>query len=68
MPNVKIFAFTIFEDQEYFQRMIELGAKGFILKSTDITELEKVIHKVMNGENFFPSRILKNRDARKNVN
>jgi len=52
-PDVKIIAFTMFEDQEYFQRMIELGAKGFILKSTDISELEKVIHKVMSGEKFF---------------
>jgi DNA-binding NarL/FixJ family response regulator len=53
LPDVKIIAFTMFEDQEYFQRMIELGAKGFILKSTDIAELEKVIYKVMNGEKFF---------------
>lgn len=53
MPDIKIVAFTMFGDEEYFIRMIELGVKGYILKSTDISELEKAIHVIMRGENYF---------------
>jgi DNA-binding NarL/FixJ family response regulator len=52
-PDLKIIAFTMFGDEEYFVRMIELGAVGYILKSSDISELEKTIRIVMNGEKYF---------------
>ena len=53
MPELKIVAFTLFGDEEYFLRMIELGAMGYILKSSDISELEKAIHHIMKGEKYF---------------
>jgi len=53
MPDLKIIAFTMFGDEEYFLRMIELGAVGYILKSSDISELEKAIHFIMKGEKYF---------------
>jgi DNA-binding NarL/FixJ family response regulator len=53
MPDLKIIAFTMFGDEEYFLRMIELGAMGYILKSSDISELEKAIHVVLRGNKFF---------------
>ena len=53
MPDIKIIVFTMFEDEDYFIKMIELGAKGFILKSGDISELEKAIQCVLNGEKYF---------------
>ena len=53
MPDLKIIAFTMFGDEEYFIRMIELGAVGYILKSSDISELEKTIRIVMKGEKYY---------------
>ena len=53
MPELKIIAFTLFGDEEYFFKMIELGAMGYVLKSSDISELEKAIHVIMNGEKYF---------------
>jgi len=53
MPDLKIVAFTMFEDEEYFLRMVSLGVMGFILKSSDITEIEKVIKQVMKGEKYY---------------
>jgi len=53
MPDLKIIAFTMFGDEEYFLRMIELGAVGYVLKSSDISELEKAIHFIMKGEKYF---------------
>ena len=52
-PDLKIIAFTMFGDEEYFVRMIELGAVGYILKSSDISELEKTIRIVMKGDKYF---------------
>ena len=53
MPDLKIIAFTRFGDEEYFLKMIEIGAVGYILKSSDISELEKAIHFIMKGEKYF---------------
>lgn len=59
MPDIKIIAFTMFGDEEYFLKMIELGVKGYILKSSDISELEKAIHIVMRGEYYFSNKQFK---------
>ncbi|HEY3390885.1 MAG TPA: response regulator transcription factor, partial [Prolixibacteraceae bacterium] len=40
MPDLKIIAFTRFGDEDYYYKMIDLGVKGFILKSSGINELE----------------------------
>jgi len=39
MPDLKIIIFTMFSDDDYYYKMIELGVKGFILKSGGIKEL-----------------------------
>ena len=44
MPDLKIIAFTMFGDEEYYYKMIDLGVKGFILKSSGINELLSLIH------------------------
>jgi len=46
----------MFGDEEYFIRMIELGAVGYILKSSDISELEKAIKVIMKGEKYFSNQ------------
>ena len=57
MPELKIIAFTVFSEAEYYSKMIDLGAKGFILKSSGFNELEKAIEIVMKGENYFTGSI-----------
>lgn len=59
MPDLKIIIFTMFSDDDYYYKMIELGVKGFILKSGGINELEKAIRDVMMGENYFSNEILR---------
>lgn len=60
MPDLKIIVFTMFGDEEYYYKMIDLGVKGFILKSSGITELEKAIQDVMLGESYFSNELLRN--------
>jgi len=59
MPDLKIIALTMFSDEEYYYKMIDLGVKGFILKSTGINEVEKAIHDVMLGESYFSNELLR---------
>ena len=48
-PNLKIIVFTMFGDNEYLEKMNSLGIKAYLLKSSGINELEKVINDVMSG-------------------
>ena len=52
-PDLKIIAYTMFGEDEYYYKMIELGVKGFILKSGSISQLEKAIREVMLGRTYF---------------
>ncbi len=58
-PELKIIAFTMFGDEEYYYKMIDLGVKGFILKSSGISELEKAISEVVQGESYFSNELLR---------
>jgi DNA-binding NarL/FixJ family response regulator len=71
IPDLKIIAFTMFGDEEYYYKMIDLGVKGFILKSSGINELEKAISEVMLGESYFSNELLRkiiSNLSRKNAN
>ena len=54
MPQVKIIVLTMSDDYDYFQKMIELGAVGYLLKSSNINDFENAIQQVMSGNKFFP--------------
>lgn len=59
VPEMKIIAVTMFGDEEYYYKMIELGVKGFIVKSSGINELENAIREVMMGECYFSNELLR---------
>ncbi len=59
MPELKIIAFTMFGDEEYYYKMIDRGVKGFILKTSGIHELENAIRDVMFGESYFSNELLR---------
>jgi len=53
LPNLKIIGFTVFPETQYYDKMMKIGAKGFVLKSSGFNELENAIKTVMNGEVYF---------------
>ena len=57
LPDLKIIALTLFEKQECFFRMIDLGIKGFVLKSSGINEIEKAIKAVSRGDYYFSDNL-----------
>lgn len=58
-PDLKIIVLSMFSDEEYCYKMIDLGVKGFILKSSGITEVELGIPEVMGGKSYFSNEILR---------
>ncbi|MDT8400786.1 MAG: response regulator transcription factor [Bacteroidales bacterium] len=57
-PGLKIIALSMYGEEEYYQRMVEAGAKGFILKDSDITEVKDAILTVYQGGNYFSQELL----------
>lgn len=47
-------------DDEFYFRMVEAGAKGFILKSSDIDEVVTAIRTVCDGGTYFSQELLRN--------
>jgi len=57
-PDTSIIALSMYADEEYYTKMIEAGAKGFILKNSGINEVEEAIQQVIAGKNYFSQEIL----------
>lgn len=57
-PQTKIIALTMHEEIGYFNKMIDAGADGFLLKKTNKDELEKAITMVMDGDNYFSEEFI----------
>ncbi len=57
-PDLKIIALSMYADEEYYTRMIDAGAKGFILKNSGIHDVEDCIRNVVSGHNYFSPEIL----------
>jgi DNA-binding NarL/FixJ family response regulator len=52
-PQTEVIALTMHEEIGYFNKMIEAGAKGFLLKKTNKEQLETAIKAVFHGETYF---------------
>jgi DNA-binding NarL/FixJ family response regulator len=57
-PEMKIIALSMYGDDEYIQNMIEAGASGFLLKSSDFSEVRSAILNVFQGNNYFTEEVL----------
>ena len=53
-PHLKIITLSMYGDQEYYTKMLEIGVRGFVLKDSDIQEVISAITTVAQGETIFP--------------
>ena len=58
-PEVKILTLSSFGDEHYYYTMIEAGVKGFVLKSSGITELMQAVREVAEGGSWFSNELLR---------
>ncbi len=56
-PSVYIIALTMHDQQSYFKRMMQHGAKGYLLKNDSVEEIEKAIKEVIAGGTYVSSQL-----------
>jgi len=49
-PEINVLVLTMYEHEEYFRQVLEVGASGYILKRSAVSELVSAIHAVNAGE------------------
>ncbi|MBN1951114.1 MAG: response regulator transcription factor [Bacteroidales bacterium] len=59
-PDLNVLVLSMYGDVEYYNTMIDLGVKGFILKDIDNNELTNAIRKIFGGGNYFSQELLLN--------
>ncbi|MFO7574724.1 MAG: response regulator transcription factor [Bacteroidales bacterium] len=59
-PAVNIIALSMYGEEEYYYNMVDAGAKGFLLKDSDINEVKEAILTIMKGGNYFSQELLYN--------
>lgn len=57
-PEVRILVVSMYGDEQYYNSVIENGAKGFILKEADNTELKTAVRTILNGKTYFSQELL----------
>lgn len=57
-PDLKLIVLSMFCDQEYYSRLVEIGVKGYLLKSADFKEVEMAIESVLAGEYYFSQELM----------
>ena len=58
LPELHVLVLSMYSDIEYYNTMIDIGVKGFILKDIDNDELAEAIRKVHRGGNYFSQELL----------
>ena len=56
-PKIAVIAFTMFDQQDAVQQMLDAGASGYILKNSSLQTLKNAIETVAEGTPFFDSQI-----------
>lgn len=57
-PSLYIIALSMYGEEEYYYKMVDAGAKGFILKDSDISEVREAILTVKKGGSYFSQELL----------
>jgi len=57
-PDLHILVLSMYSDIDYYNTMIDIGVKGFILKDIENKELANAIRKIHNGGNYFSQELL----------
>jgi DNA-binding NarL/FixJ family response regulator len=57
-PDLNIIALSMYGEEEYYNKMVDAGAKGFVLKDSDISEVKEAILTVRKGGSYFSQELL----------
>ena len=57
-PSINIIALSMYGEEEYYYKMVDAGAKGFLLKDSDISDVKEAILTVVRGGSYFSQELL----------
>ena len=57
-PDLRIITLSMFGEESYYSRMVEAGARGFLLKDSDIDDVIEAIRTVVAGGSYFSAELL----------
>ncbi len=57
LPHTKILGFTMFDQKEAIQQMLDAGASGYLLKNSPLEEVLKAVRSVHSGNTYFDANI-----------
>jgi DNA-binding NarL/FixJ family response regulator len=57
-PSMAVIALSMYGEEEYYYKMVDAGARGFLLKDSDISELKEAILTVKKGGSYFSQELL----------
>ena len=63
-PEVKVLVVTIYEDEPYPSKLLNVGASGYLTKGADIKEMLLAIRKVHAGQRYICAEIAQQRALR----
>jgi DNA-binding NarL/FixJ family response regulator len=52
-PEVRIIALSTHNEETYISEMMRFGAQGYLLKNTDVAELQSAIRALADGKTYF---------------
>lgn len=53
LPDCKVIALSMYNDQKHLEEMIEAGAVGYVTKNSSVKEILKAIETVLKGEVYI---------------
>ncbi|MEX0274362.1 MAG: response regulator [Flavobacteriaceae bacterium] len=57
LPQTKVVAFTMFDQEEAIKQMLAAGAVGYILKNSSLKVVLEAIRTVASGKNYYDKKI-----------
>ena len=59
-PDLNVITLSMHGDYGHYKKMIDSGAKGFVLKSSGVNQLSDAIEEIMKGNVYFSQELLMN--------
>ena len=56
-PDVRIIAVTVYEDEPYPSKLLNVGAAGYLTKRANVDEMVRAIKRVCAGQHYISSEI-----------
>ncbi len=57
LPHTKVLGFTMFDQKDAIDQMLDAGASGYLLKNSPLEEVLKAVRSVYSGNTYFDANI-----------